>query len=47
MFRHQNVGRNHNVLVADKSCKNMAKFKCLGTTLIHQYCIQEEIKGRM
>jgi len=27
VFRHQNVGESHNLLIADKSFENMAKFK--------------------
>jgi len=39
--RHQNAGKNHNLLIANKSFENMAE---LGTTATNQDCIQEEIK---
>jgi hypothetical protein len=45
--RHQNVGQNHNLLIAYKSLENVAKFKCLGTTEADQNCFQEGIKSRL
>jgi hypothetical protein len=38
-FRHQNVGQNHKLLVANKSLKNVAKLKYLGTTITDENCI--------
>jgi len=37
MSHHQNAGQNHNLLTAD----NVAKFKCLGTTVTSQNCIHK------
>jgi len=32
MSDYQNAGQNHNLMVANKSLKNVAKFEYLGTT---------------
>jgi len=43
---HQNIGQNHNLMIANKSFVNFAKFRHLGTTVTNEICIHEEIKSR-
>jgi hypothetical protein len=43
MFRRQNAGRNHNLMIANKCTENVTKLKYLGMTVTHQNCIHEEI----
>jgi hypothetical protein len=43
----QNVGKIHNLLIANKPFENVAKFKHLRTTATNQNCIEEEIKSRL
>jgi len=39
--------QNHNTKAANKSLKNVAKFKYLGMTITNQNWIHEEIKNRL
>jgi hypothetical protein len=45
--RHENIGQNYNFMIANKSYERVARFKCLGTKVTNQICIQEEIKSRL
>jgi hypothetical protein len=47
MSCHHNAGQNHNLLTANKSSENVAKFKCFITTEVNQIFIYEEIKSRL
>jgi hypothetical protein len=40
-------GRNHDIKVASSSFENVEQFRYLGTTVINQNLIQEEIKRRL
>jgi hypothetical protein len=45
--RHQNVGRNRDLKIANISFENVSQFKYLETTVTNQNLIQEEIKRRL
>jgi hypothetical protein len=47
LSRHQNVGQNRYIKIANRSFENMSQFKYLGTTVTNQNLIQEEIKRRL
>jgi hypothetical protein len=44
---HQNVGRNQDIKIANRSFGNVTQFKYLGTTVTNQNLIQEDIKRRL
>jgi hypothetical protein len=44
LSRHQNVGENRDIKIANKSFENVSQFKYLRTTVTNQNLIQEEIK---
>jgi hypothetical protein len=44
LSHQQNTGQNHDIKMAIKFFENVALFRYLGTTIIHQNFIQEEIK---
>jgi len=47
MYRDQNAGRNHSVRIDNSTFERVEEFKYLGTTLINQNSIPEEIKSRL
>jgi len=47
MSRDQNTGRSHNIKIENSSFERVEQLKYLGTTLMDQNSIQEEIKGRL
>jgi hypothetical protein len=47
LSRHQNVGQNRDIKIANRSFGNVSQFKYFGTTVTNQCLIQEEIKRRM
>jgi hypothetical protein len=47
LSRHQNVGQNWDINIANRSFENVSEFKYLGTTITNQNLIQEEIKRRL
>jgi hypothetical protein len=46
LSRHQNVGQNREIKIANRSFENVSQFKYLGTTVTNRNLIQEEIKRR-
>jgi hypothetical protein len=47
LSRHQNVGRNLDIKMANRSFENVSQFKYLGTTVTNRNLIEEEIKKRL
>jgi hypothetical protein len=47
LSHHQNVGRNQELKIANRSFENVSQIKYLGTTVTNQNLIQEEIKRRL
>jgi hypothetical protein len=46
LSRHQNVGQNREIKIANRLFENVSQFKYLGT-IVNQNLIQEEIKRRL
>jgi hypothetical protein len=46
LSRHQNVGQNREIKMANRSFENVSQFKYLGTTVRNRNLIQEEVKRR-
>jgi hypothetical protein len=47
LSRHQNIGQNRNIKIANRSFENVSQSKYLGTIVTNQNLIQEEIKRRL
>jgi len=47
MSQYQNAGRSHNIQIDNISFERMEQFKYLGTTLMNDSSIQEDIKSRL
>jgi hypothetical protein len=47
LSHHQNVGRNQDIKIANRSFENVLQFKYLGTTVTNENLIQEQIKRRL
>jgi hypothetical protein len=46
LSHHQNVVRNRDIKIANRSFGNVSQFKYLGTTVTNQNFIQKEINRR-
>jgi hypothetical protein len=47
LSRHQNVGQNRDIKIANRSFVIVSQFRYLQTTVTNQNLIQEEIKRRL
>jgi hypothetical protein len=47
MYSEQNTGQNHTIKTGNKSFERVEQFKYLGTSLMNQNCIHEEIESRL
>jgi len=47
MSRDQDAGRSHNIKIYNSSFETVEEFKYLGTTLMTQTSVLEEIKSRL
>jgi hypothetical protein len=44
---NKNVGKNHAIKIVNKFFERMEDLRCLGTSILNLYSIQEEIKNRL
>jgi hypothetical protein len=44
LSRHQNAGQHHDINTDNRCSENVARFRFLGTTIMYQNLIHEEIK---
>jgi hypothetical protein len=47
MSHSHEIGQKHSINIATRSFEDVAKFRCLGTTITDQNCIHKEIKSRL
>jgi hypothetical protein len=47
LMSRKKAGQEHGIKIGNRSFVGVAKFRYLGTTLINQNCMQEEIKSRL
>jgi hypothetical protein len=47
MSHCQNAGQNHDIMIANRSLENVAKFRYLGTAVTNQNLIQADITRRL
>jgi hypothetical protein len=47
LSRHQNAGQNNYIKIVNEPFENVAQFKYLRMTVIHQDLIQQDIKRRL
>jgi hypothetical protein len=47
MLRSLKIGQKHSIKIANRPFEDVAKFGYLGTTLIDENCMHEEIKSRL
>jgi hypothetical protein len=47
LSRHQNVGQNPDIKIANGLFENVSQFKYVGTTVTNQNLIQEQTKSRL
>jgi hypothetical protein len=47
LSRHENIGQNRDIKIANRSFENVSQLNYLGSTVTNQNLIQEEIKRRL